>query len=142
MQRSSTHVNSKWRISPSHLTDFSMASAWGLRLQKDVPHKTLPVVSVAQDTAVRPLLRLLHDTLADAGRRLWERRCASLTRSCSHPASFLVPPRRSSPSSLPRCHRLRTRRRCEEEGCEHALHHDTSCSLTRRFFNTHKSPFK
>ena len=60
------------------LTEFSMASAWGLRLQEDVPHKTLPVVSVAQDTAVRPLLRLLHDTLADAGRRLWERRCASL----------------------------------------------------------------
>ena len=54
------------------------ASAWGLRLQEDAPHKTRPVASVAQDTAARPLLRLLHDTLADAGRRLWERRCASL----------------------------------------------------------------
>lgn len=55
-----------------------MAQAWGLPLTRDVPVAGCTAMTVAQDSEVRPFLRSLRFTLADTGRRLWERQAASL----------------------------------------------------------------
>ena len=55
-----------------------MAQAWGLPLTRDVPVAGCAAATVAQDHPLRPFIRSLRFTLADTGRRLWERRVASL----------------------------------------------------------------
>jgi len=60
------------------LTEFQIGTAYGLHLQRDMPHATLPCVTLAQDTPARPFLKATHALLEDTGRRLWERQSKSL----------------------------------------------------------------
>jgi hypothetical protein len=60
------------------LSEHDVAQAWGLPLTRDVPVAGCTAMTVAQDSEVRPFLRSLRFTLADTGRRLWERQAASL----------------------------------------------------------------
>ena len=60
------------------LSEHDVAQAWGLPLTRDVPVAGCAAATVAQDHPLRPFIRSLRFTLADTGRRLWERRVASL----------------------------------------------------------------
>jgi len=59
-------------------SEFGLAQAWGLHLQKDVPHPSVAALKVQQDVSTRPYSRLVARTLEETGRKLWERQAPSL----------------------------------------------------------------
>ena len=60
------------------LSENEVAQAWGLPLTRDVPVAGCTAMTKAEDHPLRPFVRQLRFTLADTGRRLWERQAASL----------------------------------------------------------------